>query len=184
MTRTIALATLTLCLIPAALRAQTGSRVSGGLEAGAGLTSQDENFAGSGLLTGARLGFDLTDRTALELSVTRIAHHRDFEGSPVSVDGRSIFTGLSLKHDFTRGRLRPFVVAGYGQNHHAHTWTDPSGVRDRSATSHGYNAGGGLALRRGRWEHGVEARFYMLAIDEDSSAAFIVTGAYRVGLPF
>lgn len=185
MTRTIALITLALCLAPAAASAQTRSRFSGGLEIGAGLTSQDENFAGDGLLTGARLAFDLTDRTALELSVTRIAHHRDWEDSPVSVDGRSIFTGLSVKHDFARGRIRPFVVAGYGINNHAHTWMDSPGAGTRRvSTDHGYNGGGGVTFRSGRWEHGPEARVYMLAIDTDGSAAFILTGAWRVGLRF
>ena len=184
MTRIIAAAVVATCLLPHAARAQSLPRFSAGVDVGAGLTAQDENAAGGGLLTGARVGFDLTPKTTMELSVTRIAHHRDFAGSPISVSGRSIFTGLSLKYDFTRGRVRPFAVAGYGINNHRHTWTDRDGARTRQASSPGYNGGGGVVFRRGRWEHGPEARFYMLAIDEDSSAAFILTGAYRASLRF
>ena len=184
MARIIAAAAIAICFLPHAARAQSVPRFSAGVGVGGGLTSQDENFAGGGLLTGARLGFDLTPKAAVELSVTRIAHNRTFAWSRISVEGRSIFTGLSLKYDFTRGRVRPFVVAGYGINNHRHTWTDRDGARTREANSHGYNGGGGVMFRHGRWEHGPEARFYMLAIDQGSSAAFILTGAYRASLRF
>ena len=184
MRRTIATLALLLILLSSTARAQSAG-VSAGLEAGVGLTTQEENFGGGGLLAGARVGFHLTEKTALELSVTRIAHRRDFPGSPVSVVGRSIFSGLSLKHDFTSGRVRPFVVAGIGLNNYVRTWTDPvSASRVSRGGSHGYNAGGGVVVRRGRWEHGPEARLYMLAVDADSTAAFILTGAYRVSLRF
>lgn len=172
-------------LLPAqAAFAQTTARVSAGIDIGAARTWDDESFIGTGLLAGARAGFDLTDRTSLELAVTRIAHDRQFEQSPVRVSGRSIYTGLTLRHDFTRGAVRPFLVAGYGINQHRTTWTDPSGTRAYDSVDHGYSAGGGVAFRRGRWEHGPEARVHMLSIEADTGAAFILTGGYRLTARF
>ena len=178
-------ASLLFSLLPAAAQAQTASRWSGGVDVGAARTWDDESFIGTGLLTGARIGFDLTDRTTAEVSVTGLPHHRRFEQSPVEVDGRSIVTGLTLKHDFRRAGLRPYVLAGYGVNQHSRTWIESdASSRSYSAWTHGYNAGLGFAVRRSRWEHGVESRLYMLAIEEDTGAAVIITGAYRAGIRF
>lgn len=171
-------------LLPAHAFAQTSSRISAGIDLGVARTWTDESLAGAGLVAGGRAGFDLTDRTSLELSVTRIAHDRDFEGSPVSVSGRSLYTGLTLKHDFARGAARPFIVAGYGINQYESTWVDPAGRRSYSSVDHGYNAGGGIVFRRGRWEHGPEARVHMLSIEADTGAAVIITGAYRLTARF
>ncbi|MDQ3068851.1 MAG: outer membrane beta-barrel protein [Acidobacteriota bacterium] len=172
-------------LVPATAHAQVANRFSAGVEAGIARTWNDEGVVGDGFLTGARLGLMLKEGLTLELSGLRMPHSRDFEDSPVSTDGTSFFTGLSLKYDFTRGDVRPFVVAGYGINRYSGSWTEPVlGRREFSSTDHGYNGGGGVAFNHGRLEHGPEARLYMLQIESDSSPAMIISGSYRVTLRF
>lgn len=186
MTRRLAL-TFAAALIlgaPAAAGAQTGGRWLAGAGAGIARTWDDESMLGAGVLMEGRLGWALTEKTQIELGITHIPYERRFE-SGVATEGRSIFTGLALKYDFTRGRVRPFVLAGYGLNQHRGTREHPSTpIHETSTTDHGYFIGTGLVVRNGRWEIGPEARFYMLSIENDSSAATILAGAVRASVRF
>lgn len=177
-------AALLFTLVPAAAGAQGTSQFSAGIDVGAAGTWGDESSLGKGLLAGARVGFDLTDRTALEAAVTRIAHQRTFWYSHARVDGRSIVAGVAFRHDVTRGRTRPFVLAGLGMHDNARTWTDPEGQRSFSGRSLVRHVGGGVAFRRGRWEHGPEARLYAVDVGEDGGPKIIMAAAYRVGARF
>lgn len=176
-------AVLLFTLVPAAAGAQGPSRFSGGIDVGAAGTWGDESFIGQGLLTGVRAGVALTDRTALEAAVARIAHQRTFWYSHARVDGRSIVAGIALRHDFRRGTTRPFVLAGVGMVDNVRTWTDPEGRRSFSTRRFSREFGVGVAFRRGRWEHGPEARLYAVSTGEDGPK-FIMAAVYRVGRRF
>lgn len=175
---------LVLLAVPAQAAAQTTGRFIAGAGAGVARTWDDESELGTGLLTEARLGWTLTPKTQIEFDVTRLPYERSFE-SGVETEGRSIFTGLALKYDFTTGRVRPFVLAGYGINHHRGSRTHPPlGTAETSSSDHGYVLGTGFVVNRGRWEIGPEARVYMLAIEDDASAAMMLTGSIRASMRF
>lgn len=172
--------------VPAA--AQTDRRFTAGASINEARTWSDESLLGRGLAIEGRVGVNLTAKTQIEFAINRIPYDRVFEFSQVETHGRSIFTALVLKHDFTRGRVRPFVLAGYGINsHRGHRITpDELGLRrfDSSSTDHGYLLGTGLVIARDRWEVGPEARIHMLAIEADSSVAMALMGGIRANVRF
>ena len=177
-------AVLLLTLVPAAAGAQETSRLSAGIDVGSAGTWGDESSLGKGLLAGARVGFDLTDRTALEAAVTRIAHQRTFWYSHARVDGRSVVADLTLRHYFRLGAVRPFILAGLGTHHNSRTWTEPEGRRSFSERSLVRHLGGGVAFRRGRWEHGPEARLYAVSVGEDGGPKVVMAAVYRLTARF
>lgn len=177
-------AVLLLTLLPAAAGAQGISRFSAGIDAGAAGTWGDESFIGKGLLTGVRAGLALTDRTTVEAGITRIPHQRTFWHSPVRVEGRSVVAGVALRHDFRRGAVRPFLAAGLGTHHNSRTWTEPEGRRSFSERSLVRHLGGGVAFRRGRWEHGPEARLYAVSVGEDGGPKVVMAAVYRLAARF
>lgn len=174
-----------LLLLPAAAAAaQDTPRFVAGGAAGVGRTWDDESLLGTGLVAEGRFGVNLTRKTQVEFVLTQIPFERRFD-SGVGTDGRSINTALILKHDFTSGAVRPFLTAGYGINNFRGTRTTPEPFVSRTSTNdHGYVLGTGFVVDRGRWQIGPEARVYMLAIDQDSSGAMILTGTIRAGWRF
>lgn len=180
----IAAASIAASLLPAPASAQDAARFTAGVALHHARTWDDESFLGSGPSIEARAGINLTPKTQLEVAVTRLPYDRSFE-SGVATGGRSIFTALMLKYDFTRGALRPFVMAGYGINDHDGFRVDPSaGRRDTASTDHGYVVGTGAVFHRGRWQVGPEVRVHMLAIESDASAAMMLTAGIRAGVGF
>ena len=180
--RTLAIAVLLLSA-PAAAVAQTGGRVVAGAGLGVARTWDDESGLGTGLLTEARIGWLLTPKTQIAFDVTHVPFDREMIDA--GTNGRSIFTGLSLKYDFTSGAVRPFVTAGYGINHFRGTRGDAFfGTTETASRDHGYVLGTGFVVNRGRWEAGPDVRAYMLAIENDSSAAMMLTGSIRASMRF
>lgn len=182
--RRFVLAALLSSTLPALAAAQGNPRLVAGGSLGVARSWQDESMLGAGLVTEGRVGVNLSDKAQLELELTRIPFERHFE-SGVSTEGRSVFAGVALKYDFTRGNVRPFVLAGYGLNFYRGTRTDPfSGVRTTDTTDHGYLVGLGTVVRRGNWEIGPEARWYMFSIEDGASAAMILSGGIRASVRF
>ena len=180
----VALVAVLSSALPALTSAQDTPRFVAGASLGVARTWDDESMLGSGLVTEGRFGVNLTSKTQVEFVVTHIPYDRSFE-SGVATEGRSINTGLLLKHDFTRGTVRPFVVAGYGINQHRGSRTHPPlGTSNTESTDHGYLFGAGFVVARGNWEIGPEARGYMLAVDNDASAAMILSGGIRASVRF
>lgn len=171
-------------LTPDAAAAQTDSRFAAGIGLGVARTWDDESLLGTGLLTEGRIGWAATPKTQIELAVTHLPYDREFE-SGVGTRGRSIFTSLSLKYDFTSGTVRPFILAGYGLNAHRGTRVSPSlGERETSTLDHGYMLGTGFTVNRGPWQVGPEARVYMMSIESDASAAMLLSGSLRASFRF
>jgi hypothetical protein len=182
--RRVALAVILTSALPAIAAAQDRPRFVAGGSVGIARTWDDESMLGTGLMTEGRFGVNLTAKTQVEFVVTHFPYERSFE-SGVATEGRSIYTGLLLKHDFTRGTVRPFVVAGYGLNAHRGSRTHPPlGTSDTESTDHGYLFGGGFVVARGNWEVGPEARGYMLAVESDASASMILSGGIRASVRF
>lgn len=180
----IVAASLAAACIPAPASAQDAPRFTAGVALHSARTWDDESFLGSGPSIEARGGVSLTPKAQVELAVTRLPYERSFD-SGVATGGRSIFTALMLKYDFTRGSIRPFVMGGYGVNMHD-GWRvhPPSGRSDTSSTDHGYVVGAGAVLHRGRWHAGPEVRVHMLAVESDASAAMMLTAGIRAGMRF
>lgn len=179
-----ATALFALVVAPASAAAQSAARFTAGASVHYARTWDDESLLGGGAATEGRFGVRLTPKTQVEFVVNRIPYERRFE-SGVATEGRSVFTGLTLKYDFTRGAARPYVLAGYGLNHHQGTRVSPGSPQSHTSTNdHGYVLGTGLAVARGRWEIGPEARIYMLAIERDASAAMVLSGGIRANVRF
>lgn len=173
-----------LALAPASAAAQPAPRFTAGTSVHFARSWDDESMLGGGAATEGRFGVRLTPKTQVEFVVNRIPYERRFE-SGVATEGRSIFTGLMLKYDVTRGAARPYVLAGYGLNNHQGTRTSPGSPQFHTSTNdHGYVLGTGLAFSRGRWEIGPEGRIYMLAIERDASAAMVLSGGIRANMRF
>ena len=164
--------------------AQSDPRFVAGAGAGVGRTWDDESLLGAGMLTEGRVGWAFTPRTQIELAMTHVPYDRKFE-SGVATSGRSIFSSLALKYDFTSGTVRPFILAGYGLNAHRGTRVSPpAGRHETSTVDHGYVLGTGFTVTRGRWQIGPEARIYMLSIGSDASAAVMLSGSLRASYRF
>ena len=182
--RSTAICIAVLLSAPLAAAAQTQDRIVAGAGLGVARTWDDESLLGTGLLTEGRIGWLLTPKTQITFDVTHLPYERRFE-SGVATEGRSVFLGGALKYDFTRGDVRPFVLAGYGINQFRGSRTDPFlGTRETASRDHGYVLGTGFVMSRGNWEVGPEARVYMLAIENDSSAAMMLTGSIRASMRF
>lgn len=173
-----------LVLAPALAVAQSADRFTAGTSVHYARTWDDESMLGGGAATEGRFGVRLTPKTQVEFVVNRIPYERRFD-SGVATEGRSVFTGLMLKYDFTRGAARPYVLAGYGLNNHRGTRSFQGSPQSHTSTNdHGYVLGTGLAVSRGRWEIGPEGRIYMLAIERDASAALMLSGGIRANVRF
>ena len=171
-------------LTPDAASAQGDPRFIAGAGVGIARTWDDESLLGAGLLTEGRLGWAFTPKTHIELAVTHLPYDREFE-SGVETRGRSIFTSLSVKYDFTTGTVRPFGLVGYGFNSHRGTRIHPPlGESETSSVDHGYMLGTGFTVNRGHWQIGPEARVYMLSIESDASAAMMLSGSLRASYRF
>jgi hypothetical protein len=180
----VATAMLLAVLSPRSASAQTDSRFIAGAGVGIARTWDDESLLGTGLLTEGRIGWAFTPKAQIELAMTHVPYNREFE-SGVATEGRSIFTSVALKYDFSSGTVRPFVMAGYGLNNHRGTRVSPPDFEsETSTTDHGYVLGTGFTVNRGRWQIGPEARVYMMAIESDASAAMMLTGSMRASLRF
>jgi hypothetical protein len=181
--RRFLLAALLSSAVPSLAAAQDVPRFIAGGSLGLASTWGDESRLGEGFPTEGRLGVNVTRKTQIDFVLARIPFERSFE-SGVRTDGRSVFTGLTLKHDFTSGTARPFVLVGYGLNHSRSHRVDPFLDRTNISTDHGYVVGTGLVFVRDKWEIGPEARVYMFAIEADSSVARILSGGIRAGVRF
>lgn len=180
----VAAAMLLVVLAPRPAAAQADTRFIAGAGLGIARTWDDESLLGTGLLTEGRIGWSFTPKAQIELAMTHLPYNREFE-SGVATEGRSIFTSVALKYDFSTGTVRPFVLAGYGLNNHSGTRVSPPDfVSETSTTDHGYVLGTGFTVNRGRWQIGPEARVYMMAIESDASAAMMLTGSMRASLRF
>lgn len=180
----IAAASLAATLIPADAGAQDIPRFTAGVALLHARTWDDEGLLGSGPAIEARGGVNLTPKTQVELAVTRVPYERFFE-SGVGTGGRSMFTSVMVKHDFTRGAIRPFLMAGYGINQHRGWRMHPGAGRvDTESIDHGYIAGAGAVFHGGRWHAGPEVRVHMFSIERDSSAAMMLSAGIRAGMGF
>ena len=171
-------------LTPDPASAQSEPRFIAGAGVGIARTWDDESLLGTGLLTEGRLGWAFTPKTQIEVAVTQVPYDREFE-SGVETHGRSIFTSVAVKHDFTTGTVRPFGLVGYGLNSHRGTRIHPPlGESETSSVDHGYMLGTGFTVNRGRWQIGPEARVYMLSVESNASAAMMLSGSLRASYRF
>ena len=170
--------------LPAIAAAQDSPRFVAGGSLGYARSWQDESMLGGGLVTGGHFGLNLTDKFQVALEATRIPFDRSFD-SGVATNGRSIYTGVVAKYDFTSGRVRPFVLAGYGLNFYRGTRVSPgSPTRTTETTDGGVVGGTGVVVRRGMWEFGPEARMYVIQIEDGASAKWILSGGIRASVRF
>ena len=181
--RTVAVALFFTSAMPAVAAAQGTPRFVAGGTLGINRSWDDESMLGTGLTTEGRVGINLTAKTQIEFAIARMGFERQFD-SGVATDGRSVFAGLILKHDFTSGGTRPFVLAGYGLNHSRTHRRDPVLDQTHTSNDHGYLFGTGVVFVRNRWEAGPEARAYMFAIESDSSVAMVLSGGIRASVRF
>lgn len=169
---------------PDAAFAQSDPRFIAGAGVGIARAWDDESFLGTGLLTEGRVGWAFTPKTQIEVAITHLPYDREFE-SGVETHGRSIFTSVAVKYDFTTGTVRPFGLVGYGLNSHRGTRVHPPlGESETSSVDHGYMLGTGFTVNRGRWQMGPEARVYMMSVESDASAAMMLSGSLRASYRF
>ena len=181
--RSAALVFAMVCIAPAGAAAQQSERFTAGGTLGLARTWDDESLLGTGMTAEGRLGMNITRKMQLEIGSAYIPFERHFE-SGVSTEGHSVFTALMLKYDFTGGGFRPFAMVGYGLNRFDGTRRHPTGEARTSSNDFGYVAGAGFVVRKGRWDVGPEARVHMFAIDQDSSAAMMLSGGIRANYRF
>jgi hypothetical protein len=136
----VAVAVVTLCLVPRAGSAQPNRRLLAGGSIEYARITDDESFLGSGLGAAGTVGWRFTDATSLEVEAGRTRHRRDLGLFAVARDaqgrldalpytqrweGTATFVVASVAHAFGSGSVRPVVWGGGGFMRHGGTVRGP-----------------------------------------------------------
>jgi opacity protein-like surface antigen len=136
-----------LLFVPASLAQSDAPRGEVFGSIGGGKVYDDEGKIGSGVDFGGGVGYRITPKFGIEGQVNAINFKREFF-SGVRFEGTAVFTTVNVLYHFSKSKVQPYVLAGYGVSHHRNRSQFPGepNLPQQTATGLAQNYGAGVKI--------------------------------------